>query len=213
MGLFDFFKSSKVPYSDKVWMTKDAAMKGMMTEALRALTQSSVPVILSWFSDKQQEVIDFTVLKNIPCIQVDSNSTVEQNKSVLLMDAQALNSSVRTMNFLVQQSKTTPVSLLFYGHYPIPEKENELLRKISATLNLGVQSTFFSSLDDPAFEMFGAGNLKSIMEKMGLKEDQPIEHAMVTKSMFRARAKIAAGVAQESPAATESAWYQKNHST
>jgi hypothetical protein len=213
MGLFDLFKSSDVPYSDKLWMTKDAAIKGIMTEALHALTQSCIPIVLSYFEDRQQEVIDFAELKNIPCTQVDGNSMVQRDKSVLLMDAQGLNSTAQGMNFLVQQWKATPVLLLFYGHYPIPEKENELLKKISTALPSENKIRFFSSLDDRAFEMFEPGNLKSIMERMGLKADEPVEHAMVTKSMFRARVKIAAAVSHESVASTESAWYQKNCST
>jgi hypothetical protein len=211
MGLFDFFKSDVVPYSDKVWMTKDAALKGLMTEALHALTQARIPVVLSYFSDKQQEVLDFALLKNIPHVLVDANSMIPQDTSVLLMDAQTVNASAQALHFLVQQSKTAPVSLLFYGHYPIPEKENELLKKISLALDVKNEIRFFSSLDDRAFEIFGADNLKSILEKLGLKEDEAIEHAMVTRSMVRAREKIAAAVPHESVTSTESGWYQKNY--
>lgn len=190
-------------------MTKDAALKGMMTEALQSLTKSEVPVVLSFFDDKQQEVIDFATSKNVPYSVIDISSTTKDDKSVLLMNAQWLSSSSQALDFLVLLSKTAALNILFYGHYPIPEKENQLLTKISTTIKTELK--FFSSLDDRAFEMFGADNIKSIMEKMGLKEDEAIEHAMVTKSMARAREKIAASVSQEITALTELDWYQKNY--
>lgn len=211
MGLFDFLKSDKPSYSDKVWLNKDAALKGMLTEALQSLTQSEVPVVLSFFSDKQQEVIDFVALKNVPYTIIDANASTSIDKSVLLMDAQWLSSSAHAMDFLLQQSKTGALNLFFYGHYPIPEKENQLLSKIAATITLTWKLTFFSSLDDRAFELFGVENIKSILERLGLKEDEPIEHAMVTKSMSRAREKIADGVTQEIISSTEAEWYQRNY--
>ena len=212
MGLFNLFKSDKPSYSDKVWMTKDAALKGMITETLQILKKSEVPVVLSFFSDRQQEVIDFTSVKGVPYSVIDSNSAVQRDNLVLLMDAQWLRTSQHAMDFLVQQFNVSAVHLLFYGHYPIPEKENELLNKVAVALNPKNELKFFSSLDDRAFEMFGAGNIKSIMEKMGLKQDEAVEHAMVTKAMARAREKIAEGVAQEIAAPTEAVWYQKNYS-
>jgi hypothetical protein len=170
-------------------------------------------VVLSYFSDKQQEVIDFAILKGVPHSIADVNSTIRSDNSVLLMDAQWLISSPHAMDFLVQQSKTTPINFLFYGHYPIPQKENDLLSKIIMSFRSERRLKFFSSLDDRAFEMFNSGNIKSIVEKMGLKEDEFIEHAMVTKAMARAREKIASGVPREITAPTESVWYEKNCST
>ncbi len=192
-------------------MTKDAALKGMMTEALQSLTKSELPVVLSFFSDRQQEVLDFVVLKNIPHATIDSTCTTSSEKSVLLMDAQWLGASTQAMDFLMQQSKKAMLHLLFYGHYPIPEKENHLLSKIVTTINPTNELKFFSSLDDRVFELFGAENMKSILERLGLQEDEAIEHAMVTKSMAKAREKIAAGVPQEVSASTEAEWYQRNY--
>ena len=211
MGIFDFLKSSNPSYTDKVWMNKEAALKGMITEALQSITQSEVPIVLSSFSDRQQEVIDFVAENNVPFTIVDANSITSNDKSVLLVDAQWLSLSTQAMDFLLQQSKKASLNILFYGHYPIPEKENQLLGKIAMTINPTKEIKFFSSLDDRAFEMFGAENIKAIMEKMGLKEDEAIEHAMVTKSMSRAREKIATGVSQEVSASTEAEWYQRNY--
>ena len=211
MGLFGFLKSDKPSYSDKVWMTRDAALKGMMTEALLSLTKSEVPLVLSFFEDKQQEVIDFATSKNAPHSVIDSNSLTNNDKSVLLMNAQWLSSSSQAMDFLIQLSKAVKLNVMFYGHYPIPEKENQLLSKISTTIKIGTTVKFFSSLDDRAFEMFGADNIKNIMERMGMKEDEAIEHAMVTKSMERARHKIEAGVSQETVTSTEVEWYDRNY--
>ena len=71
-------------------------------------------------------------------------------------------------------------------------------------------ATFYSSLDEPSFEIFGATNVISIMEKLGLKDDESIEHAMVAKAMERAREKIESKVKFEHEATSEKEWFQKN---
>jgi GTPase Era involved in 16S rRNA processing len=210
MGLFSFLKSDKPPHSDKVWMKKEAALKGMMTGALQALTHGEVPVVLSFFTDKHQEIIEFASSNGVPYTTVDENpaNRLTQDNTVLVIDAQRLNNFQSFINFISTSLK--PVTFLFYGHYPIPAKENQLLAKISEEKKLqGI--TFFSSLDDHAFEMFGADNIKNIMQKMGLKEDEAIEHAMVTKAMERAREKIASSVTHEIASSTEVEWYERNY--
>jgi hypothetical protein len=212
MGLLSFLMHHKPSFSDKVWMTKPAAVKGIMTDALQCLIQGEVPVVLSFFSDKQQDIIDFIGANHIPhsFLNADTPFGIGSDKSVLLMDAQWLHASSEGFDLLVRQSRSSAVRLLFYGHYPIPEKESQLLSKVAAAA-ITKKICFYSSLEDRAFEMFGADHIRSLMEKMGMKEDESVEHAMVSKAMQRAREKIAGTISAEVMTATETAWYQRNY--
>lgn len=49
-----------------------------------------------------------------------------------------------------------------------------------------------------------------LLDKLGMKEDEAIEHVMVSQSMKRARIKIESGVTKELPAQSEQEWFAKN---
>jgi preprotein translocase subunit SecA len=51
-------------------------------------------------------------------------------------------------------------------------------------------SQFFVSLEDDLMRMFGSGRIANIMDKLGLKEGEVIQHAMITKSIERAQKKV-----------------------
>jgi preprotein translocase subunit SecA len=51
-------------------------------------------------------------------------------------------------------------------------------------------SQFFVSLEDELMRRFGGDKMKSIMEKLGLPDDQPIENKMISKSIESAQGKI-----------------------
>lgn len=51
-------------------------------------------------------------------------------------------------------------------------------------------SQFFLSLEDDLMRIFGADNISSMMDKLGMEEDEPIEHSLITKSIERAQKKV-----------------------
>ena len=53
-------------------------------------------------------------------------------------------------------------------------------------------SRFFLSLEDDLMRLFGSDNIANIMEKLGMGEDDPIEHKLVTRSIEQAQKKVEA---------------------
>ena len=51
-------------------------------------------------------------------------------------------------------------------------------------------SRFFLSLEDDLLRIFGSGKLSSIMDKLGMEEDEPIEHSMISKAIENAQRKV-----------------------
>ena len=49
---------------------------------------------------------------------------------------------------------------------------------------------FYSALEDDLMRMFGSERIASLMDKMGYKEGEVIQHSMVTKSIERAQKKV-----------------------
>ena len=53
-------------------------------------------------------------------------------------------------------------------------------------------SRFYLSLEDDLMRIFGSDRIKFIMEKLGMEEGQPIEHAIVSKSIETAQKRVEA---------------------
>lgn len=199
MGLFSFLKSDKPAYSDRVWRTSPMAMRGMITDAMQAITHKQVPVVLCYFEHELNQINAFLSEKGVP-----NNALANYNRQEQVVWF-SLASTASLLSSLPKES----VTILFFGHYPLPTKENELLQTIQQAVP-SANIVFYSSLDEQAFKIFGGDRLTSLLDSMGMKEDEVIEHAMVTRSMLRAREKVQSGVRTEIPAQSEEEWYAKN---
>jgi preprotein translocase subunit SecA len=52
------------------------------------------------------------------------------------------------------------------------------------------KSKFFLSLEDDLMRIFGSDRIKGIMIKLGMKDDEPIEHNMITNAIAKAQKKV-----------------------
>jgi preprotein translocase subunit SecA len=53
-------------------------------------------------------------------------------------------------------------------------------------------SRFYLSLEDDLMRLFGSDNIATIMDKLGMEEDEPIEHQLITRSIEQAQKKVEA---------------------
>jgi len=51
-------------------------------------------------------------------------------------------------------------------------------------------SRFYVSLEDELMRLFGSDRIRGIMERLGMPDDMPIEHGMISKSIARAQTKV-----------------------
>ncbi len=51
-------------------------------------------------------------------------------------------------------------------------------------------SRFFLSLEDDLLRIFGSGRISGIMDKLGMEEDEPIEHNIISKAIENAQRKV-----------------------
>ena len=211
MGLFSFLKSDKPTYTDKVWRTRSMAWRGMIIEVFKALTHNKIAIVFTFFDKTQQDIADFLKHSNAPYFQITSELTGEaarQEKVVFLCDA-ALIHSAALQGLLTTWSTKTNVTFYFAGHYPLPSKEKPVVQKLASAFPKS-EVIFCSSLDDPSFSIFGSDRMVDLLDKLGMKEDEAIEHALVTKAMENAREKVEHSVRSEITTSSEEDWFAKN---
>ncbi len=96
-------------------------------------------------------------------------------------------------------------TVVFAEHHPLHAKEKNLVANWQQK-----EFIVFSSLDEPLFTRFGSEKIISLMQKMGVKEDEAIEHALVSKAILNAQQKIASSIMTEQSANSQADWMQKN---
>lgn len=74
---------------------------------------------------------------------------------------------------------------VFLGHYPLQKKEQEVF----ASLGLK-EAIVFNALDDAFFLGFGGEKIAGLMKKLGMAENEPISHAMISSSIAKAQEKL-----------------------
>jgi hypothetical protein len=99
--------------------------------------------------------------------------------------------------------KTNP--LILAEHYPLRKKEEELFEKLALS-----NVTVYSSLDEPLFIYFGGDKISGMVKNLGLKEDEALEHTMISSSIKNAQDKIAAKVIVEQSANSSGDWLLYN---
>lgn len=200
MGLFSFLKSDKPSYSDKIWRNHDMALRGMITDAMLAITRKEIPVVICFFEEELKTVIQFLSAKGVPFLHVSERLTE-------VPDAVCVVSVTHIPEFISAiQAKT---EFLFYGHYPLPSKEEALLKKLEAHRPTA-PIRFYSSLDEPSLKIFGGEKIGELLDKLGMKEDEAIEHDFVSRAMKRAREKVELKVRTEVAAPSEPEWFARN---
>ena len=118
---------------------------------------------------------------------------------------QGLDENMITETHHLHASKLLNKKPVFVEHYPLHSKELELIKNWQAE-----KIIVFSAMDEPLFKHFGSDKLIPLMKMMGMKEDEVIEHSMVSKSIIKGQEKIAGQVTLEQSAASQEEWMRIN---
>lgn len=112
----------------------------------------------------------------------------------LIIDARNFNSA------MLQNKKA-----VFTEHHPLHSKELELVKNWTQQPII-----VYSAMDEPLFVHFGSEKMLGLMKLLGMKEDEVIEHSLVTKSIIKGQDKIASLVQIEQTAQSQKEWLEKN---
>lgn len=206
MGLFSFGKSSPPTPSDKVWKTSKACLKGTVTQALMAIKGGELPVIITFFEESHQQLTDFLKTSGAPFQLINTMLSSEIARLKGTIAVFELHTSGSHFLSLPKEVKT---SIFFLGHYPLPDTEHKVIEEIRLT-HPNAPIAFCQSLDDALFAQLGTDNLAPLLERIGLTDDECIEHALVTKAIHRSLEKISEKVVTETKARSMKEWFGKN---
>ena len=130
------------------------------------------------------------------------DDTIDQLESYFLqINVNATILKART----ARRAQIEGAQLVFIEHYPMKTKEDQLLDQLSLK-----EAIFLTAADEPLLKYFGGEKLMGIMENMGMKDDDPIEHKLITQSIVTAQKKIESKVLIEQSTRSQAEWMERN---
>lgn len=105
----------------------------------------------------------------------------------------------------VHSSQTDGKKVVMAEHYPLQQKEKDLFDRLHLS---GVE--IWSALDEPLFKEFGSDKIVKMMKQLGMKEDEVIEHSMISDAITNAQKKIWERLVTDQAAASQEEWLHLN---
>jgi hypothetical protein len=179
--LFNLFGKKDPAAENHVFIDRAYMTTAAKMKACVALAKKDPnPIFICWFAETASMFRDFFKTQGLD--------------EGLIIETRQLHTS--------KLENKTPV---FVEHYPLHNKELDLIRNWNTE-----KVIVYSALDEPLFKHFGSEKLLPLMKMMGMKEDEVIEHSMVTKSIIKGQEKIAEQVSMEQSAVSQEEWMRKN---
>lgn len=88
--------------------------------------------------------------------------------------------------------------------------ENDRVERFARSLPGGARVAASVSFDDPIMAEFASPWLRSMLERLGLRPDAPIDHPMVSKGLRRALQKLGRRASGNTPCDSLPEWMQRN---
>lgn len=179
-------------------------MKGLSTEALKAVAAGRRVVMAVWFDDRRTELQHFFDTNAVPSGEI-ADWQPDDDKRIWLADA----SKLMTYHTFFS-AHPAGITVILDGHYPLTAPEDKLLEALSKVQAIQWPVPVGVSLDEPLIHHFAGDKLLVLLERLGLGPEERLEHAMITKSIERAREKLSETVRREITTHGEAEWYRLN---
>lgn len=181
---------------DVIYKTEQAKFNAVVNE-IAARHEQQQPVLVGTTSvDKSETLSRMLHVKGVPHQVLNAKHHAREAEIVSLagqpgMVTIATNMAGRGTDILLGDGVADVGGLHIIGteRHESRRIDNQLRGRSGRQGDPG-SSQFFLSLEDDLLRLFGSENIKRMMDRLGLEEDQPIEHRMLTGAMERAQKKV-----------------------
>lgn len=181
---------------DVIFKTKNAKYRAVVRE-VKKRHETGQPILVGTTSISQSEIIS-QMLKKENIVHNVLNAKYHEKEAEIIKDAGQMNMVTIATNMA---GRGTDIKLgkgvAELGGLMIIGTERHESRRIDNQLRgrAGRQgdpgtTQFFLSLEDDLMRIFGSENISKFMDKLGMDEDEPITHSMITRSIEKAQKKV-----------------------
>ncbi len=172
-GLFSS-KPKGVKFDYITYVTKVQKYKNVLTQFATAANDKHV-VLIYFFDQTKEELLQLGTALNI---NMSEDVGLLSSPGYVLLNGQELG----------KQGHIKADQVIFMEAHPIASVQREAGNYF---LDSDIASTTcYVGLDEALFQVFGGSRISNLLERMGVKDDEPIAHTMVSKSIEKAQEKL-----------------------
>ncbi|MEM8893154.1 MAG: hypothetical protein AAGC88_01170 [Bacteroidota bacterium] len=172
-GLFSK-KPKDITFEYVTYVTKVQKYKNVLTQ-FKANANDERLALIYFFDQTKSELMQLGSALNIP---MSEEITMLSSPGYVLLTGQDFNS----------EQTVIADRVIFMEAHPIASVQraagDEFIMSDINTI------TCYVGLDEALFQVFGGSRLANVISKLGVQEDEPIIHTMVSKSIERAQKKL-----------------------
>ncbi len=182
--------------SDLIYKTEKAKYKAV-SNLIHTLHKKGQPVLVGTISIENSELISKT-LKKLKVPHEVLNAKQHQREASIVANAGqkgavtiATNMAGRGTDIKLTEETKKAGGLFILGteRHEARRIDNQLRGRSGRQGDPG-HSKFFLSLEDDLMRIFGSQRISGMMGMMGMDEDEPIEHKMITNAIAKAQKKV-----------------------
>lgn len=187
---------ARIDLPDQIFKTKAAKYRAVVRNAIER-HQTGQPILIGTTSITQsEELSDMLLRSGVPHKVL--NAKHHEKEAEIVADAGQMGMVTIATNMAGRGTDITlgegvpelgGLAILGTERHESRRIDNQLRGRAGRQGDPG-SSQFFLSLEDDLMRIFGADNITGIMDKLGMEEDEPIEHSLITKSIERAQKKV-----------------------
>ena len=187
---------ARIDLPDQIFKTKAAKYRAVVRNAVERY-QTGQPILIGTTSITQsEELSDMLLRSGVPHKVL--NAKHHEKEAEIVADAGQMGMVTIATNMAGRGTDITlgegvpelgGLAILGTERHESRRIDNQLRGRAGRQGDPG-SSQFFLSLEDDLMRIFGADNITGIMDKLGMEEDEPIEHSLITKSIERAQKKV-----------------------
>lgn len=202
---------SHIEYDDKVWLNEDCKLRGICGEVEAARTTGQTALIIAYFEDTLAQLENSLQARAITYQHYSMfylSTLCEVQPGTLIT---ALAQDLRSSTGLTARSAqpAPPLLVIIAEHYPLLTREQDLLQVVAALPCAG-QICFHSALTDPLLRRFGSASVQTLFKQLGVDEQTPLSHSLISSALRQAQAKIGKKVDVEFGTRSAVDWFKVN---
>ena len=188
----------RVDHPDVIYKNKRAKYKAV-AQAVEDIHAKGQPILIGTTSITQSEELS-TILKKRGIPHNVLNAKFHEKEAEIVADAGqrdavtiATNMAGRGTDIKLGDGVPELGGLFIIGteRHESRRIDNQLRGRSGRQGDPG-ESRFYLSLEDDLMRLFASDNIAKVMDKLGMEEDEPIEHSLITKSIEHAQKKVEA---------------------
>lgn len=188
----------RVDHADVIYKNKRAKYKAV-GQAVEEIHATGQPILIGTTSITQSEELS-AILKKRGVQHNVLNAKYHEKEAQIVADAGQKNAVTIATNMAgrgtdIKLGEGVPElgGLFIIGteRHESRRIDNQLRGRSGRQGDPG-ESRFYLSLEDDLMRLFASDNVAKIMDKLGMEEDEPIEHSLITKSIEHAQKKVEA---------------------